>query len=78
MPVRSRLNLPPPSDDDEFDAMVQDVLRVRHSNVHLVRYGRRGQRQDGIDGFDPIASPGTEIVWQSTARDLPAELLQNL
>ncbi|WP_437313665.1 hypothetical protein [Sorangium sp. So ce385] len=69
MTLRAMFNLPPPTDAEEFDAKVEDVLRIRHGNVHLIRYGRRGQRQSGIDGFDPVAPPGDDIVWQSTIRN---------
>ncbi|MEZ4294214.1 MAG: tetratricopeptide repeat protein [Polyangiaceae bacterium] len=62
------LQLPPPADEEEFDAKVEGALRARHANPHLIRYGRRGQAQHGVDGIDPIAAPGEGIVWQSTVQ----------
>jgi hypothetical protein len=56
----------PPKSDDEFDDMVTDVLRLRHQNPGLTRFGRKGQRQHGIDGYDPVAPDGDGIVWQAT------------
>ncbi len=43
--------------------MVRDVL-VLERGVSLTRLGRKGQRQSGIDGFDPLN--GEAPVWQAT------------
>lgn len=56
----------PPRDPDVFDDQVADALRLRERNPHLIRFGRSGQTQHGIDGFDPIASPSERVVWQTT------------
>jgi len=80
MTLRAMLKLPAPTDPAEFDAQVADVLRVRHANVHLVALGRNGQSQGGIDGMDPLAGPGRQLVWQSTTRTagLEAKLVRDL
>lgn len=72
-------NFPPPSSADEMDNMAEDALRERYGRRHLIRFGRSGQRQGGIDGLDQ-ADP--TLVWQTTlqqdrvtakiARDLAA------
>ncbi len=66
MTRRSRLNIPAPTEAADFEGKVRDALRQRHRNVHLTQYGRRGQAQRGIDGWDPLAHPGEGIVWQAT------------
>jgi hypothetical protein len=69
MPIPATLELPPPRSDDEFDEIVGDVLRHRHGTPHLVRFGRSGQNQHGIDGLDPTVRPDEAVVWQSTLRE---------
>jgi len=66
MPLLTMLKLPPPVDPREFEAMVETVLRERYDRPQLVRFGRPGQRQDGIDGLDPLATGRDEFVWQAT------------
>lgn len=46
--------------------MVADALRLRYQNPELTRFGRKGQSQHGIDGYDPVAPDGDRIVWQAT------------
>ena len=53
-----------PTDEEVFEDLVEAVLRIREGNQHLVRWGRRGQFQGGIDGHDPLHGRG--LVWQST------------
>jgi hypothetical protein len=59
---------PPPESEQEFELLVVDVARLRLENPSLVRLGRRGQAQNGIDGFDPIAKEGDGVVWQATLK----------
>src|ERR1700722_9788434 len=66
MPIPATARIPPPNSKEEVEDMVADALRVRFDNPHLVRFGRSGQRQSGIDGFDPTAPLGRSIVWQSS------------
>jgi hypothetical protein len=74
MPSPSTANLPPPKSADEFDQMTEDALRERHGRVRLMRFGRSGQAQGGIDGFDQ-ADPS--FVWQATTEE-PSKLLAKL
>ncbi|HEX4961104.1 MAG TPA: hypothetical protein VF173_09735 [Thermoanaerobaculia bacterium] len=57
--------LPPPTSPDEFEDLVMELLRHRFNLPGLVRYGRHGQRQDGIDGYDSGTNP-KGLVWQAT------------
>jgi hypothetical protein len=56
-------NFPPPVSADEMDNMAEDALRERYGRRHLVRFGRSGQRQGGIDGLD---QEDPTLVWQTT------------
>src|SRR5262252_4915314 len=64
---------PPPQSEEEFELLVVDVARVRLGNPSLARFGRRGQAQDGVDGFDPIATEGQGVVWQATLKEQGVE-----
>ncbi len=67
MPTPITAAFPPPQDDDEFENIVRDALALRLRTPHLVRFGRSGQTQGGIDGFTPQAIEGDNaIVWQAT------------
>lgn len=56
-------NFPPPTSADEMENMAEDALRERYGRRHLVRFGRTGQRQGGIDGLD---QQDPTLVWQTT------------
>jgi hypothetical protein len=64
MPLLQTARLPPPTNEDEFEDVVMRVLQSRHRNVHVTRFGRTGQRQHGIDGWDGVNPNG--LVWQAT------------
>jgi hypothetical protein len=64
MPVEPQIALPAPDSDDEFDVLVEHALKAKHSKPFLQRFGRSGQGQHGIDGWDPLESRG--LVWQAT------------
>ncbi len=66
MPIARNIRLPPPKDEDEFEDLVTEALQARHSNPHLVRVGRSGQSQCGIDGWDSVNPNG--LVWQATTQ----------
>ncbi len=66
MPIARNIRLPPPKDEDEFEDLVTEALKARHSNPHLVRVGRSGQSQHGIDGWDSVNPNG--LVWQATTQ----------
>jgi hypothetical protein len=46
-----------------MDNMAEDALRERYGRQHLIRFGRSGQRQGGIDGLD---QEDPTLVWQTT------------
>jgi tetratricopeptide (TPR) repeat protein len=51
-----RTRIPQPANPDDFEKMALKLLQRRWENTNLQLYGRRGQRQHGIDVFDPTAS----------------------
>jgi hypothetical protein len=68
MPTPATIDLPPPKSEEAFEDLATDALKHRLGNPYLVRFGRRGQRQRGIDGHDPSVPRARAIVWQSTLR----------
>jgi hypothetical protein len=44
---------PIPTDEDDFEDICVDILRIYWSRPKLERYGRKGERQNGIDIIDP-------------------------
>jgi hypothetical protein len=46
-----------------MDNMAEDALRERYGRRHLIRFGRSGQYQGGIDGLD---QQDPTLVWQTT------------
>lgn len=63
MVTRATGKLPIPKSDDEFDDIMADVLPFRYGARSLIRFGRKGQKQHGIDGIDQTLMA---LVWQST------------
>src|SRR5689334_12162214 len=49
MPTPVTAKLPKPKNEDEFEDMCVDFLRLRWKDPHATRNGRRGQRQHGVD-----------------------------
>src|ERR1035441_545240 len=50
---------PIPTDDDDFEDLCVDILRIYWGRPGLERYGAKGQRQNGVDildlgGMDPL------------------------
>lgn len=48
MPALSTIQLPPPTDADEFEKILVEYVQVEYQG-QASQYGRRGQAQDGID-----------------------------
>src|SRR5262245_59635604 len=69
MPTPATSRVPLPKDDNEFEDIVVDALRVRFGNPSLVRFGRSGQNQHGIDGYDATTAANSTIVWQTTLQE---------
>ena len=49
MPTYASSKLPPPRDWNEFEDIVCDAAKNKWKNPNITRYGRTGQRQNGID-----------------------------
>ena len=49
MPTPAMFDLPPPTSWEEFENIVADVATRRWKTPHVYRYGRQGQKQDGVD-----------------------------
>ena len=62
------MQLLPPSDDKLFEKIVRDVCRIRYDEPNFELYGRRGQKQDGIDGYHLIESK--VIAFQCKQKDV--------
>jgi len=58
--------LPPPLDEDKFEELVRDLMRRVYDDPAIERFGRRGQRQSGIDGLSP-ADP--TVTFQCKLKD---------
>jgi hypothetical protein len=43
---------PIPTDEDDFEDLCVDILRIYWNRPGLERYGSRGQRQNGVDILD--------------------------
>lgn len=61
MPTPATAKWAKPRSEDEFEDIAVDGLRIRWSDPHVVRNGRRGQRQHGVDivGRPPWLTGGT-------------------
>ena len=51
MPTPSTTKWPKPKNEDEWEDMVLDAIRIRWNDPNAERFGRRGQGQDGVDIF---------------------------
>ena len=58
--------LPPLLDEDKFENLVRDIMRRVYDDPGIERFGRRGQKQFGIDGLSPADST---ITFQCKLKD---------
>ena len=49
MPTLSSMRIPPPTSWDEFEDITLSSLKIKWTSPNLVRYGRQGQPQQGVD-----------------------------
>jgi hypothetical protein len=49
VPTPSTAKWPKPKSEDEFEDIVVDFVRIRWKDPNAQRFGRRGQRQHGVD-----------------------------
>lgn len=56
MPTITTSRLPPPTSWDEFEEICKSAFSLRWLNPNLIRHGRQGQKQDGVDiyGVDSL------------------------
>lgn len=60
MPTRLNTNYPRPTEPDEFESMVRDICAREWDDPHTEKFGRRGQKQNGIDVYgQPAGLRGT-------------------
>ena len=58
--------LPPLLDEDTFENLVRDIMRRVFDDPGIERFGRKGQKQRGIDGLSPADST---ITFQCKLKD---------
>lgn len=72
MPSASTSRWPKPTGEDEFESIATDAIRLRWQDPNAQRYGRRGQKQHGIDIIGkPPALEGREAAAQCKNTDAP-------
>jgi hypothetical protein len=49
MPTRLDTNFLPPKNPEEFESMVRDICAMEWRDPHTAKFGRRGQKQFGVD-----------------------------
>jgi hypothetical protein len=74
MPAVSRLLYPPPKDWDEFEEMCADVFGAEWSDPNATRYGRQGQRQNGVDIYGKRAGIYAGVQCKGRSRWPPRPL----
>ncbi len=48
-----RVTYPPPANEQDFEELCLQILRVHYNRPQLELYGHRGESQSGVDIFDP-------------------------
>ncbi len=77
-PIPVRLAIP--TNDDDFEALCRDLLRVHWSAPHLEIFGKRGERQFGIDildlcGQEPLLAAQAKL--KEPHKSLPPQDIQD-
>src|SRR6266545_2168004 len=76
MPTPSAANLPSPKSWDEFEDMCADLFSREWADPNATRYGRQGQRQNGVDIYGTLASGGIAGVQCKGRRSWPPRPLE--
>ena len=50
------MKFPLPDNDQVFESLIRDVLRLHYHDPSIELFGRSGQTQDSIDGLSTIVS----------------------
>lgn len=72
MPTASTAQLHPPSSWDEFEDICADLFALEWKYPQITRYGRRGQRQNGVDIYGQLNGQAAGVqckgkrVWPPT------------
>ncbi len=57
----SKYQFPPLKDEKEFESLINDLCKQKY-DIEFQVYGRKGQKQDGIDGIS-FSSNKKKIVF---------------
>ena len=71
MPSISRSHLRQPKDWEDFEEMCADVFAAEWGEPHTTRYGRQGQRQNGVDIYGRSSANGYAGVQCKGRRSWP-------
>jgi tetratricopeptide (TPR) repeat protein len=71
MPTPGTSHLPQPKDWNDFEDICADLFGLEWDDRNAFRYGRQGQRQDGIDIYGSPANRGTAGVQCKGRRHWP-------
>ena len=55
MPAFRTINYPRLTDEDEFESLVRDVMAREWGDPHTEKFGRKGQKQYGVDVYGQSA-----------------------
>ena len=75
MPIIATAQLPPPSSWEEFEQICADLFSLEWGDKKLVRHGRTGQRQNGVDIHGKPATGGSGGVQCKGKRIWPPKKL---
>jgi hypothetical protein len=74
MPIHSEL--PPPKTWEDFEELCADLFAAEWNDLHLVRHGREGQKQNGVDIYGKLPTGGLGGVQCKNKRHWPPKSLK--
>jgi len=74
MPNANNEQLRPPRDWDEFEDICADLFSLEWGDPHVVRYGRSGQSQNGVDIYGKANAADAGVQCKSKREWPPTEL----
>lgn len=77
MPALSNIELPRPKDWNEFEDICLSVCKSRWENSNFTKFGRRGQKQDGVDihGYN-ILGASIGVQCKNTLSSLTEKIIE--